>query len=96
MRQGHLTDSHPWLSNRCLGCEIVNRRPRRVRIDAAKSKGGHWARLFLKKWFRPSRVPGRSEAPPGLDGYFLAFLVFLAFFAFFAFFAFLAIASSLS
>jgi hypothetical protein len=44
----------------------------------------------------PAWVPGRSEAPPGLDGYFLAFLVFLAFFAFFAFFAFLAIASSLS
>jgi hypothetical protein len=36
--------------------------------------------------------PGRSEAPPGLEGYF--FFDFLAFFAFFAFFAFLAIASS--
>jgi hypothetical protein len=36
--------------------------------------------------------PGRSHAPPGLEGYF--FLAFLAFFAFFAFFAFLAIVSS--
>jgi hypothetical protein len=38
------------------------------------------------------RVPGRSQAPPGPEGYF--FLAFLAFFAFFAFFAFLAIVSS--
>jgi hypothetical protein len=37
-------------------------------------------------------VPGRSGAPPGLEGYF--FFAFLAFLAFFAFFAFLAIASS--
>jgi hypothetical protein len=44
------------------------------------------------KIFRPHWVPGRSEAPPGLEGYF--FFDFLAFFAFFAFFAFLAIASS--
>jgi hypothetical protein len=51
---------------------------------------------YRKKSFPVGWVPGRSEAPPGLDGYFLAFLVFLAFFAFFAFFAFLAIASSLS
>jgi hypothetical protein len=40
------------------------------------------------------RVPGRSEAPPGLEAYF--FFDFLAFFAFFAFFAFLAIVSSQS
>ena len=45
--------------------------------------------------FLMAPVPGRSEAPPGLEGYFLDFLDFLAFFAFFAFFAFLAIASSL-
>ncbi len=37
-------------------------------------------------------VPGRSQAPPGLESYF--FFDFLAFFAFFAFFAFLAIVSS--
>jgi hypothetical protein len=40
-------------------------------------------------------VPGRSEAPPGLESYFLAFFFDFDFFAFFAFFAFLAIASSL-
>ena len=40
----------------------------------------------------PRWMPGRSEAPPGLERYF--FFDFLAFFAFFAFFAFLAIASS--
>jgi hypothetical protein len=39
-------------------------------------------------------VPGRSEAPPGLESYFLAFFFDFDFFAFFAFFAFLAIASS--
>jgi hypothetical protein len=39
-------------------------------------------------------VPGRSEAPPGLEGYFLDFFFDFDFFAFFAFFAFLAIASS--
>ena len=39
-------------------------------------------------------MPGRSEAPPGLEGYFLAFFFDFDFFAFFAFFAFLAIASS--
>src|SRR5437899_10883279 len=44
--------------------------------------------------FLMAPVPGRSEAPPGLEGYFLDFLDFLAFFAFFAFFAFLAIVSS--
>jgi hypothetical protein len=60
-----------------------------------KSKSGPKARCFAKSTLI-AWVPGRSEAPPGLDGYFLAFLVFLAFFAFFAFFAFLAIASSLS
>jgi hypothetical protein len=37
-------------------------------------------------------VPGRSEAPPGLENYF--FFLALDFFAFFAFFAFLAIVSS--
>ena len=63
---------------------------------AQKSKSGPEARRIAKKSFPVAWVPGRSEAPPGLDGYFLAFLVFLAFFAFFAFFAFLAIASSLS
>jgi hypothetical protein len=62
---------------------------------AQKSKSGPEARRIAKS-FPVGWVPGRSEAPPGLDGYFLAFLVFLAFFAFFAFFAFLAIASSLS
>jgi hypothetical protein len=46
----------------------------------------------LQRCLRPHWVPGRSEAPPGLEGYF--FFDFLAFFAFFAFFAFLAIASS--
>jgi hypothetical protein len=60
-----------------------------------ESKSGPEARRFAKS-IPVAWVPGRSEAPPGLDGYFLAFLVFLAFFAFFAFFAFLAIASSLS
>src|SRR5882757_3040058 len=44
--------------------------------------------------FLMAPVPGRSEAPPGLEAYFLDFFDFLAFFAFFAFFAFLAIASS--
>jgi hypothetical protein len=44
--------------------------------------------------FLMASVPGRSEAPPGLEGYFLDFFAFLAFFAFFAFFAFLAIVSS--
>src|SRR5258707_2286818 len=39
-------------------------------------------------------VPGRSEAPPGLEGYFLDFFFDFDFFAFFAFFAFLAIVSS--
>ena len=39
-------------------------------------------------------MPGQSEAPPGLEGYFLAFFAFFTFFTFFAFFAFLAIASS--
>ena len=57
-----------------------------------KQKGGRKARRFLLKHFHPHWVPGRSEAPPGLEGYF--FFDFLAFFAFFAFFAFLAIASS--
>jgi hypothetical protein len=38
--------------------------------------------------------PGRSEAPPGLEGYFLDFFFDFDFFAFFAFFAFLAIVSS--
>ena len=44
--------------------------------------------------FLMAPVPGRSEAPPGLEAYFLDFFDFLAFFAFFAFFAFLAIVSS--
>jgi hypothetical protein len=35
------------------------------------------------------------EAPPGLEGYFLAFFAFFAFFTFFAFFAFLAIVNPL-
>jgi hypothetical protein len=39
-------------------------------------------------------VPGRSEAPPGPEGYFLDFFFDFDFFAFFAFFAFLAIVSS--
>src|ERR1700732_1453799 len=46
------------------------------------------------KCLRSNWVPGRSEAPPGLEGYFLAFFFDFDFFAFFAFFAFLAIASS--
>src|SRR5882724_13643963 len=54
-------------------------------------KAGARPAAFLK-YFHPCWVPGRSEAPPGLEGYF--FFDFLAFFAFFAFFAFLAIASS--
>jgi hypothetical protein len=48
----------------------------------------------LLKCFRSHWVPGRSEAPPGLESYFLAFFFDFDFFAFFAFFAFLAIASS--
>jgi len=45
----------------------------------------------LLKCFRSHWVPGRSEAPPGLESYFLAFFFDFDFFAFFAFFAFLAI-----
>jgi hypothetical protein len=56
-------------------------------------KGGPKARRFHPT-LASSRVPGRSEAPPGLEGYFLAFFAFFAFFTFLAFFAFLAIASS--
>jgi hypothetical protein len=59
----------------------------------AESKSGHKARYF-SEISRPRWVPGRSEAPPGLEAYF--FFDFLAFFAFFAFFAFLAIVSSQS
>jgi hypothetical protein len=66
---------------------------RRRDMVPPKSKGGHRARGF-GKIASSSSVPGRSEAPPGLEGYFLAFFFDLAFFAFFAFFAFLAITSS--
>jgi hypothetical protein len=48
----------------------------------------------LVKNFRTRWEPGRSEAPPGLEGYFLDFFFDFDFFAFFAFFAFLAIVSS--
>jgi hypothetical protein len=68
-------------------------RSSRAMTTGLKSKSGPEARRFAICF---AWVPGRSGAPPGLEGYFLAFLVFLAFFAFFAFFAFLAIASSLS
>ena len=54
-------------------------------------KAGSRPAAFLKCRL-PCWEPGRSEAPPGLVGYF--FFDFLAFLAFFAFFAFLAIASS--
>jgi hypothetical protein len=78
-----------------------SRGPRRVDCFVAiaprndvtpKTKGEPKARRSAEILFRPHLVPGRSEAPPGLEGYF--FFDFLAFFAFFAFFAFLAIASS--
>jgi hypothetical protein len=65
---------------------------RRVHARRARcwnQKGGPSPPLLQIRRFR---VPGRSEAPPGPEGYF--FLAFLAFFAFFAFFAFLAIVSS--
>ena len=48
----------------------------------------------LQNCFRQCWVPGRSEAPPGPEGYFLDFFFDFDFFAFFAFFAFLAIVSS--
>jgi hypothetical protein len=44
---------------------------------------------------RQSGSPGGAWAPPGLEGYFLAFFAFFTFFAFFAFFAFLAIVNPL-
>src|SRR5258705_9581543 len=56
-------------------------------------KGGRRARRLIKP-FPASWVPGRSGAPPGLEGYFLDFFFDFDFFAFFAFFAFLAIVSS--
>jgi hypothetical protein len=62
-----------------------------ARDDPKNKKAGARPAALLKH-FHPHWVPGRSEAPPGLEGYF--FFDFLAFFAFFAFFAFLAIASS--
>jgi hypothetical protein len=58
-----------------------------------ESKGGLKARRFGET-FLIGWVPGRSEAPPGLESYFLDFFFDFDFFAFFAFFAFLAIASS--
>src|SRR5437764_5033294 len=61
-----------------------------------KSKGGPEGPPFWIKHFRSCRVPGRSETPPGLEGYFLDFFFDFDFFAFFAFFAFLAIVSSQS
>src|ERR1700737_3371040 len=61
-----------------------------LRCARKNQKAGPRPAALLKHL--PHWVPGRSEAPPGLEGYF--FFDFLAFFAFFAFFAFLAIASS--
>jgi hypothetical protein len=75
-------------------------RPRRKAVTddlrfyvTPKSKGGLKARR-LNEMMILALVPGRSEAPPGLESYFLAFFFDFVFFAFFAFFAFLAIASS--
>jgi hypothetical protein len=62
-------------------------------LPPPNQKGGPEARRFGED-FRWCREPGRSEAPPGLEGYFLDFFFDFDFFAFFAFFAFLAIVSS--
>jgi hypothetical protein len=61
--------------------------------DDWNQKAGSKPAVLVKN-FRSCRVPGRSEAPPGLEGYFLDFFFDFDFFAFFAFFAFLAIVSS--
>src|SRR5712664_1322784 len=61
--------------------------------DDQNQKGGRRARRLIKL-FPKCWVPGRSEAPPGHEGYFLDFFFDFDFFAFFAFFAFLAIVSS--
>jgi hypothetical protein len=58
-------------------------------IKKAGLKARHDKTVFRECW-----VPGRSGAPPGLEGYFLDFFFDFDFFAFFAFFAFLAIVSS--
>jgi hypothetical protein len=58
-----------------------------------KAKGGLEARRFETPFRFGS--PGGAGAPPGLEGYFLAFFAFFAFFTFFAFFAFLAIVNPL-
>jgi hypothetical protein len=62
--------------------------------DETKSKSGPEARRFAEMFSDRAGVPGRSEAPPGLESHFLDFFFAFDFFAFFAFFAFLAIASS--
>jgi hypothetical protein len=62
--------------------------------DDWNQKGGRKARRLIKTVSDNAGVPGRSEAPPGLEGYFLDFFFDFDFFAFFAFFAFLAIVSS--
>ena len=65
-----------------------------VATEEAESKRRAQGPPFYKNHFRQCWVPGRSGAPPGLEGYFLDFFFDFDFFAFFAFFAFLAIVSS--
>ncbi len=63
------------------------------RTTPANQKAGSRPAILVKS-FCSHWEPGRSEAPPGLEGYFLDFFFDFDFFAFFAFFAFLAIVSS--
>ena len=86
----------PRISLRCIRATMTDGQAGRRRMVTTPQNQRAGSRpAVLLKCFRSHWVPGRSEAPPGLESYFLDFFFAFDFFAFFAFFAFLAIASSL-